>query len=127
MPRPDVDRLALAVRLRREELGLAQGDLSALGGPGVVTVGRIERGQIAKPQGLTLGKLDKALSWTHGSAAAVLAGGQATVTKENSQPAPETPPQPVGLGLDAAAEGLTREELEPVLAVVRAIKRAKGL
>jgi hypothetical protein len=40
---------------------------------------------------------------------------------------PGDPEQPVGLGLDAAAVGLTAEEIEPILAIVRAIKHAKGL
>lgn len=70
-------RLARAVKARRTQLGLAQGDLGALGGPGVVTVGQIERGQ-NRPQGLTLARLDRALSWEPGSAAEILAGGSPT-------------------------------------------------
>lgn len=71
------ERLAKAVKARRTQLGLAQGDLGGRGGPGVVTVGQIERGQ-NRPQGLTLARLDRALEWEPGSAAEVLAGGQPT-------------------------------------------------
>lgn len=122
-----VEALAAAVRQRRGTLRLAQGDLKALGGPGVVTVGQVERAAIASPQERTLAGLDKALGWVEGSAAAVLAGGEPTVAGRNPQAGAEVLSQPVGLGLDAAADGLTPEEIEPVLAVVRAIKRAKGL
>lgn len=72
-----LQRLATAVKQRRAELGLAQGDLSGRGGPSIVTVGQIERGQIEKPQASTLSRLDKALRWAPGTAAAVLAGAKA--------------------------------------------------
>jgi transcriptional regulator with XRE-family HTH domain len=68
--------LANYVRARRVALNLNQGDLASRGGPGVVTVGKIERGEIAKPEVSTLRRLDTALQWEPGSAAAVLDGGQ---------------------------------------------------
>lgn len=70
----DLARLAREVRSRRAELGLAQGDLSALGGPSIVTVGQIERGQITRPQASTLRRLDKALGWGDGRASRLLTG-----------------------------------------------------
>lgn len=69
-----LQRLAKAVKSRRAELGLAQGTLSARGGPGVVTVGKIERAEIQHPTASTLAGLDRSLRWSPGSAAAVLAG-----------------------------------------------------
>lgn len=67
-------RLAVAVEARRQELGLTQGALGSHGGPGVVTVGKIERGEIRQPQPSTLSALDRSLRWTTGSAAGILAG-----------------------------------------------------
>lgn len=47
--------LARAVKNRRTSLGLAQGDLRANGGPGVVVVGQVERGCGPTPQALADG------------------------------------------------------------------------
>lgn len=73
-----LERLAEAVKNRREELGLTQGGLGSRGGPGVVTVGKIERAEIQQPQPATLAGLDRSLRWAQGSAAAVLAGQEPT-------------------------------------------------
>lgn len=81
-----LQRLATAVRARRTALGLAQGDLSSRGGPGVVTVGKIEQGKIQQPQPSTLERLDRALRWQPGSAAGVLAGQQPQELPANGQP-----------------------------------------
>lgn len=78
-------RLADAIRDRRAELGLSQGDLADRGGPSIVTVGQLERAQIVRPQAATLKRVDVALNWTKGSSARVLAGGEPTVTTENSE------------------------------------------
>jgi transcriptional regulator with XRE-family HTH domain len=83
-------RLATAIKARRAELGLAQGDLTARGGPSIVTVGQLERGQIERPQAVTLARLERALDWTAGSASRVLAGGEPSVTSVNSRPVAET-------------------------------------
>jgi hypothetical protein len=69
-----VRRLAAAVRERRSDLGYARGDLGNHGGPGVVTVGKIERGEIPSPQAGTLRKLDVSLQWNRGTAASFLSG-----------------------------------------------------
>lgn len=79
-----LQRLADAVKTRRAELGLAQGDLAQHGGPSIVTVGQIERGQIERPQAVTLSRLDKALGWEKGSSARVLAGGEPTTAGNGS-------------------------------------------
>lgn len=86
MSKPALQGLAEAVKARRTELGLAQGDLASRGGPSVVVVGQIERQQQPHPQALTLSRLDRALAWEPGSAAAVLAGGRAHPL-EGGQPA----------------------------------------
>lgn len=90
MPTYDLDRLAEAVHRRREELGLGQGDLIARGGPGVTTVGKIERSQIEKPQNATLKRLDDALAWEPGSARRVLAGGDPAVRNATGSVGPRT-------------------------------------
>lgn len=69
-----LERLATAVRERRGELGLRQGDLAARGGPGVVKVGQIERAEAIRAQTLTLSRLDAALDWPAGTAARILTG-----------------------------------------------------
>lgn len=70
---PNARLLAEAMRVRREELGLNQDDLVRHGGPSQVTVGAYEAGRIpVKFQRATLEKLDRALRWVRGSAAAVL-------------------------------------------------------
>lgn len=53
--------------------------------------------------------------------------GKKDVTEQNPRPQGEIDRRPVGYDLNAEADGLTDEDIEPVLAVVRAIKRAKGL
>ncbi len=67
-------RLGTLVRKRREELGLNQDDVAERGGPSDKSQTRIERGQAPRPTAKTLAKIDLALEWTRGSAAAVLAG-----------------------------------------------------
>ena len=71
------------------------------------------------PRTGTRGRLEQALGLTPGTLQRIAEGKP---LREQAQPE-----QPVGLGLDAEADGLTPEEIEPVLAIVRAIKRAKGL
>lgn len=70
--------LAEAIKNRRQELGLGQGDLGASGGPSIVTVGQLEREQIENPQPTTLKRLDTALRWEPGTAAEILAGRKVT-------------------------------------------------
>lgn len=74
MAQTGMQRLAEAVRTRRTQLGLAQGSLASRGGPSVVTVGQIERGQAENVQPLTLAGLDTALAWPAGTAASILYG-----------------------------------------------------
>lgn len=122
-----MERLGAYIRERRGQLRLHQSELGKLVDVSTKTVNNWESARTGAPRANTASALERALGWEPGSIRAVLLGGEPTVTPENPRPAPETPAQPVGLGLDAAADGLTPEEIEPVLAVVRAIKRAKGL
>lgn len=78
------EQLAAAVVQRRGELGLAQGDLKSRGGPGVVTVGNVERCDDPVPSRGTLAALDRALEWAPGSAAKILAGGSVGPSRESA-------------------------------------------
>jgi transcriptional regulator with XRE-family HTH domain len=110
--------LAEAVKQRRLELGLAQGELAGKGGPSLVTVREIEKGRMRSPQGLTLSRLDKALDWPSGTAARAARGLPVAPVADTARP--------VGLGLDDEAEGLTAEQIESVRAVIRAMKPPEG-
>ena len=72
----ELERLAKAVRLRREELGLRQDQMRNRGGPSTTKLTEIERAMPPAPTAGTLRKLDVSLGWAAGSAAAVLAGGE---------------------------------------------------
>lgn len=84
--------LAEAVRRRRDELGLSQGDLKSRSGPGVVTVGNVERCDDPPPSRGTLAGLDRSLDWPLGTAAGLLAG-------RSVGPAGQPDPRPVGHSL----------------------------
>lgn len=79
MTKADRRRLAAAVVQRRLQLGLAQGDLKGRGGPGVVTVGNVERCTGPVPIPSTLAALDRGLDWPSGTAANIARGGAAPV------------------------------------------------
>lgn len=115
-------RLGKLVRQRRLQMGLSQSALKARGGPGVVVVGQVERGDGPFPSGLTLSGLDRALDWDGGSAEGIIIGALTEPNVSGLQPT-----QPVGLGLDAEADGLPSEDVEAIRAQVRALKRARGL
>lgn len=70
--------LGLAVRQRRHDRGWTQDDVVARGGPSDKILTRIENNRPPAPSFTTQAKLDTALEWVRGSAAAVLAGGEPT-------------------------------------------------
>lgn len=80
----DIARLGRAVRDRRTELGMTQDDVGRAGGPSDVTVRGIENVTARKVYATTLGKLDTALQWEPGTAAAHLHG----VAEQVVSPAP---------------------------------------
>ena len=102
----DPGPLARAVKKRRLELGLRQGDLAVRGGPALATVGLIEKGKMRNPRPLTLGGLDRALEWVSGSAEAVLVGDEPiplrsggpepVPSRDPGRPASPPDPRPVG-------------------------------
>lgn len=71
----NLERFGEIVRLRREELGLRQDQLSE--GPSTTALTGIENGR-SKPAPVTLRKLDASLRWEPGSAKRTLAGGDPT-------------------------------------------------
>lgn len=64
-------------RARRVRMGLKQGDLARLGGPGGTTVGKIERAEQRVPV-RTRQQLEKALGWKRGTVDAVLEAADST-------------------------------------------------
>lgn len=66
-------RLAEAVRTRRAQLGYAQEDLVQYGGPGDLTIRKIERGYEIKYRERTIHQLETALKWRPGTVRALLA------------------------------------------------------
>jgi transcriptional regulator with XRE-family HTH domain len=65
-------RLADAVRTRRAQLGLAQNELVGHGGPGDLTVRKIERGEPVQYRERTILQLETALKWKNGVVRALL-------------------------------------------------------
>jgi len=72
------EKLAEAVKTRRNELGLAQADIARLGGPSASIVSAIENNHQTQLSPRLRRGLDEALQWEAGSVSKVLAGGQAT-------------------------------------------------
>lgn len=78
----DWDRLARAVRFRREELGFTQVQLAERAGVTDTTVGNLEGGRKFKRPPASLPAVEEALGWAQGSARAILAGAEPTVRNE---------------------------------------------
>ena len=74
MPPRDWHHLAQQVRDRREELGLTQENLAALGGPSTATLRLIENAAARSYRAKTLRQLEAALGWQEQSARRILAG-----------------------------------------------------
>lgn len=109
-------RFGMTVRGRRLALGLTQDQVTAAGGPSDKRQTKIENGTPPAPSVTTLAKLDKALRWEPGSAAAALNGGTPTPL-EGRTLTTEDVERRVALALaleragvtDLAARGATRE------------------
>lgn len=78
----DWDRLAEAVRQRREALGLTQVQLAERAGVTDTTIGNLEGGRKFRRTPASLPAVEQELGWTPGSARVVLAGGDPTLTSE---------------------------------------------
>ncbi|MUL48359.1 helix-turn-helix domain-containing protein [Mycobacterium sp. CBMA293] len=72
------EKLAAAVKARRNELGLTQADVGWLGGPSPAIVGAIENNRATQLSPRLRRGLDEALQWEPGSVSRVLAGGEVT-------------------------------------------------
>jgi transcriptional regulator with XRE-family HTH domain len=120
-PGERVERLAEAVRSRRYRLGMSQQAVADAASVSLRSIGNLERGEGVPQLGKRLA-IETALRWAPGSIEAVMRGEDPTeLSLETRQP------QPVGLGLDAEADGLPLEDVEAIRAQVRALKRARGL
>lgn len=147
------ERLGRLLIARRVELGFPNRSAFArhLGMSHDRTLADLEKARRQNFDETTLLFVENGYGWQAGSIREVLAGGdpiltaadrqrvmrralaelhgagEPTVTEENPEPEAEVDRRPVGLGLDDAAEGLTAEDIQPVLEVIRLAKRAKGL
>lgn len=79
----NADRLAEAVKARREELDLTQMDVWQAGGPSNTTQTRIENGELETLTRVTARKIDAGLQWAPGSAKAVFEHGSAPRVAEH--------------------------------------------
>lgn len=96
----DVGRV---LRSRREQLGLAQHDLAARGGPSAATVRYAENGQAGPYRMTTILAFERALEWEPGSFMRTLEGGDPKTAK------PEAPVNDaVTAALARLEEGLKR-------------------
>jgi transcriptional regulator with XRE-family HTH domain len=78
-------RFGKVIADRRARLGLTRFEVRDAGGPSDTTLGNIENGTLGRaPSPATLKKLDRGLRWVKGSAADVLAGGEATTIESRS-------------------------------------------
>ncbi|MCT7373186.1 helix-turn-helix domain-containing protein [Mycolicibacterium llatzerense] len=92
----DLKRFGEIVRARREQLGYQQEEMPDRGGPSSTTMSQLERGLLRRPSAKTLRKLDVGLSWSPGSAATTLHGGNPREASDAKHPEPvlgDTRPQ----------------------------------
>lgn len=141
---PDWTRLGVAVRRRRERLGLTQQEVAAKGGPSTATMRQIEGGLTDGYRAKTLYQLDEALDWERGTCIAIVERDSLGLLEAPDewtervirdvrrqiaagQDFPVGRPtdhvsQPVGLGLDDEAAELSPAQIEAVRAVIRGMK-----
>jgi DNA-binding XRE family transcriptional regulator len=79
------EKLGVAVRDRRCELGFTQADVAARGGPSVLTVRAIENNRAGRLSSRLRRSLERVLSWQSGSIDAILAGDMAAPVEPTQQ------------------------------------------
>lgn len=84
----DWRRLADYVARRRNELGLTQAEVQAVGGPSAATVRLIEAARQDGYRDVILGRLEAALRWAPGSVGAILSGHEPTPSDRRGSPHP---------------------------------------
>jgi hypothetical protein len=98
----DWRRAADYVEARLSGRRMGRGSLAKLAGVDRKTVDNfLDRGM--KPRTEKRGGYEEALGWEAGSLLTIARGGEPTLTEENSQPAPEVDPDPVGGSTDSPA------------------------
>lgn len=80
---PDWEALGAAVKARREQLRLPQ-DLINHGGPGEMTVRKIERGEVTAIRNKTKTQLERALAWPDGNVDRILDGTAGTIPSDEA-------------------------------------------
>lgn len=114
------DRLADAVKRRRESLGRRQEQVQAAGGPSNAIMTTVEGGKIDKLTPATARKLDMGLDWVRGSAQAVFDGTgdpiPHTAVSRLREEIEEVELSNLPPGVKAKAAQAFRDELERALA-----------
>lgn len=82
MKTQDWTELGQVVHKRRILLGLSQADVVAAGGPGEITLRKLEHGEPGTYRARTLAALERVLKWAPGSIEEVLKGGKPTEIEE---------------------------------------------
>lgn len=95
----DWERLAEALRRRRDDLGFTQVQLAEMVGVTDTTIRNLEGGRTFTRPPSSLPGVERALGWAPGSARAILDGGEPTLI--SPKPVPENPQQPLS-GLPAS-------------------------
>ncbi len=109
MSEPDAQRLRQYVARARARRGFRDNtDVAEAAGIAYRTLVNLLAGRATRAEDA----VEIALGWEAGSIKAVLAGGEPTVTEENSRPAPEVDRLPVGRGRDGG-EVLRPDDFTP--------------
>lgn len=97
----DWPHLAAAIRQRRDELGMTQQQVAEDAEVSTMTVRNLEAGRAYTRLPPSLSSVERALGWQHGSARAILAGGEPTLIQEAAEPTATDEPATPGAGAAA--------------------------
>lgn len=75
----DFARLGRYIVQRRTELRMTQEDIRASGGPGTLTLRKLEAGKASNYRPMVIAHLEAALGWANGSADRILNGGEPVI------------------------------------------------
>jgi len=98
----DWTHLASAIRQRRDQIGMTQQQVAENAAVSTMTVRNLEAARAYTRLPPSLGAVERALGWEHGSAQAVLAGGEPTLVRQPG-PAPDIADAPTDADASAAA------------------------
>jgi len=123
MPSQDMDRVADHVRTRRGELGLTQQQLADKAGVDTGTISSLERAG-TWPWAKNRAAIERALGWGTGSLSEIRRGGNPIIDRA-AEPASARYLDPAEQHI-ADTPGLTPQEKEALIAVMRSVREAGG-